>query len=85
MPGLVKKTLHWNTTPDKFSSVTVSVIVLLLTTPCAVFVARPTMAVPSSLQVMALNVPAVSSEIFTEHVNSIVELIRAITFCGRVH
>ena len=41
------------------------------------------MAVPSSLQVMALNVPAVSSEIFTEHVNSTVELIRAITFCGK--
>ena len=30
-----------------------------------------------------LNLPSVSSEIFTEHVNSTVELIRANTFCGK--
>ena len=41
--GLVKKTLHWITTPEKFSSVTVRVIVLLLTTPIVEVAMKPSL------------------------------------------
>ena len=52
--------------------------VLLFTTPLVLLVATPSLFQPNKL-----NVPAVSSEVFTEHVNSTVELIRAVTFCGK--
>ena len=52
--------------------------VLLFTTPLVLLVATPFL-----FQLNKLNVPAVSSEVFTEHVNSTVELIRDVTLCGK--
>ena len=70
------KTVHWIATPDKFSSVTVSVRVLFLTTPSVVEVG------PFGFQVKERNCSA-SSEVFTSHVNLTMELIGVVTSGGK--
>ena len=72
----IKITLHWIAIPDKFSSVAVSVIVLLLNTP----IVELTM-IPSKFQIIEKNVPF-SCVVLTSHVNSAVELIGLVSFSG---